>query len=345
MRTTFISTLTLMNSPRNALPRLQSELADVSKELTTGRRADVGLSLGLGTAESVRLRAEEASVRRYFDGNAVMAAQIERTQGALDDMRSQADKFQQMLTGISESATSAQVIQRQAAGFLDAFTGTLNLADGRRYMFGGINSGEKPIKNLDEGPGAAIVAAFNTRFGIDPSDPAAGTIPAADLEDFIDNEFADMFEEPGWSATWSQASSTNLEGAISPAERVGTSANANEPAMRKLAMAYTMVAALGTEHLAGAAFTMVIDKARSLAGTGTSELVSISARLGTSQNRIEASNALMQRGLDAIGKRIDRLESVDPAEAKTKLDLIATQIEMSYSLTSRILKMSIMNYV
>lgn len=345
MRTTFISTITVMNSPRNALPRLQSELADASKELTTGRRADLGLSLGVGTAESVRLRAEEASVRRYFDGNSAMAAQLERTQATLDDMRTQADKFQQMLSGISDADGASAVLQQQAAGFLDALTSTLNLTDGRRYLFGGINSGQKPINNIDEGPGAAIVAAFNTRFGIDPSDPATGNIPAADLENFIDNEFAAMFEEPGWSATWSDASSTNLQSSISPLERIETSANANEPAMRKLAMAYTMVTALGTEHLKGSALQMVMDKARSLTGTGTSELISISTRLGTSQNRIEAANALMQRGLDAIGTRIDKLESVDPAEAKTKLDLISTQIEMSYSLTARILKMSIMNYV
>ncbi|WGD28577.1 flagellar hook-associated family protein [Ancylobacter sp. WKF20] len=345
MRTTFISTLTVMNSPRNALPRLQSELADASKELTTGRRADLGLSLGVGTAESVRLRAEDASVRRYFDGNSAMAAQLERTQATLDDMRTQADKFQQMLSSISDADGAASVLQQQAGGFLDALTSTLNLTDGRRYLFGGINSGQKPINNLDEGPGAAIVTAFNTRFGFDPSDPATGTIPAADLENFIDNEFAAMFEEPGWSATWSDASSTNLRSSISPLERIETSANANEPAMRKLAMAYTMVAALGTEHLRGSALAMVMDKARSLTGTGTSELISISTRLGTSQNRIEAANSLMQRGLDTIGKRIDKLESVDPAEAKTKLDLISTQIEMSYSLTARILKMSIMNYV
>lgn len=345
MRTTFISTITVMNSPRNALPRLQSELADASKELTTGRRADLGLSLGVGTAESVRLRAEEASVRRYFDGNSAMAAQLERTQATLDDMRTQADKFQQMLSGISDADGASAVLQQQAAGFLDALTSTLNLTDGRRYLFGGINSGQKPINNIDEGPGAAIVAAFNTRFGIDPSDPATGNIPAADLENFIDNEFAAMFEEPGWSATWSDASSTNLQSSISPLERIETSANANEPAMRKLAMAYTMVTALGTEHLKGSALQMVMDKARSLTGTGTSELISISTRLGTSQNRIEAANSLMQRGLDAIGTRIDKLESVDPAEAKTKLDLISTQIEMSYSLTARILKMSIMNYV
>ncbi|MBS9479300.1 flagellar hook-associated family protein [Ancylobacter radicis] len=345
MRTSFISTQTLMNSPRNALPRLQGELATASKELTTGRRADLGLSLGVGTAESVRLRAEVASIQRYVDGNSAMSAQLERTQATLDDMRVQADKFQQMLSGISEADGASSVLQQQAAGFRDALTSTLNLTDGRRFLFGGMNSGQKPVAAFDEGPGAAIAVAFNTRFGFDPSDPATGSIPAADLKDFIDNEFAAFFEEPGWSATWSDASSTNLNSGISALERIETSANANEPAMRKLAMAYTMVSALGTEHLKGSALQMVMETARSLTGTGTSELISISTRLGTSQNRIEAANSLMERGLDAVSRRIDKLESVDPAEAKTRLDMVSTQIEMSYSLTARILKMSIMNYV
>lgn len=345
MRASFISTLTVMNAPRNQLSRLQGELSDASRELTTGRRADMGLSLGVGTAESVRLRAEVASVQRYIDGNSAMSAQLERTQATLDDMRTQADKFQQMLSGISEADGASAVLQQQARGFLDALTSTLNLADGRRYLFGGLNSGQKPIANFDEGPEAALNAAFNTRFGVNPSDPAAGNIPTADLENFIDNEFAALFEEPGWSATWSDASSSNLQSNISPLERIETTANANEPAMRKLAMAYTMVTALGTENLKGSALAMVMDKARSLTGAGTTELISVSTRLGTSENRIRAANSLMERGLDAIGRRLDKLESVDPAEAKTRLDLISTKIEMSYSLTARILKMSIMNFV
>ena len=36
---------------------------------------------------------------------------------------------------------------------------------------------------------------------------------------------------------------------------------------------------------------------------------------------------------------------VDPAEAKVKIDTLTTQLEMSYSLTAKLLQLSIINYV
>ncbi len=349
MRTTFISTQSLSNAPRAALPRLQAELSDTSTEITTGRYADVGRQLGVGTAESVQLRLEQAALGSLKDGNASATAQIDRTQTALADIRSGADSFLQQLLAVTGTGGSGAVLQQQAAGILNALTDTLNVTDGRRYLFGGLNSSEKPVASLADGPGAAISAAFAQRFGLDPAspqtDPKVKTITAADMADFIDKDLAGFFSETGWSSTWSSGSSDNRIATIGLGERVEVSANANEPAMRKLAMAYTMVATLGTQALSSPALQTVIDRSRSLVGTSLSELTAIGARLGAAQNRIDASNEMMQRAQDVVQRRLSALEGVDTAEAKTRFDTLSQQIEMSYSLTSRILKMSILNYV
>ncbi|MBS7537958.1 flagellar hook-associated family protein [Ancylobacter lacus] len=349
MRTTFISTQSLSNAPRSALPRLQAELSDTSTEITTGRYADVGKQLGVSTAESVQLRLEQAALSSLKDGNASATAQIDRTQTALADIRSGADSFLQQLLAVTGTGGSGAVLQQQASGILNDLTDTLNVTDGRRYLFGGLNSGEKPVAALAEGPGAAISAAFAKRFGLDPAspqtDPKVKDITAAGMADFIDKDLAGFFDEAGWSATWSNGSSENRTATIGLSERVEVSANANEPAMRKLAMAYTMVATLGTQALSAPALQTVIDRSRSLVGTSLSELTAVGARLGAAQNRIDASNEMMQRAQDVVQRRLSALESVDTAEAKTRFDTLSTQIEMSYSLTSRILKMSILNYV
>lgn len=349
MRTSFISTLTLTGAPRSALFKLQTDLANASKELTTGRRADLGLALGVGLGETVALRREHAALQSYMDGNAAARSNIERTQTALDDIRGGADSFLQMtVTALQADAASSSFAQ-QARGALDALTSTLNVADGRRYLFGGVNSGEKPVAAFEDGPEAAIRSAFAARFGLDPADPqhdpAVANIPAADLADFIDTQLAGFFDEAGWSATWSKASSQNRQSAISATEQIETGASANEPAMRKLAMAYTIVGALGGAALKGDASRLVFDKARDLAGAAIGELTTIGTRLGAAQNRIDAADEMMRRALDVTDRRVSVLEAVDPAEAKTRLDMLSTQIEMSFSLTSRILKMSILDYV
>ncbi|WP_371347784.1 flagellar hook-associated family protein [Ancylobacter sp. IITR112] len=349
MHSSFISTLTLNNSPRAALPRLQSELAKASQELTTGRRADIGRDLGVGIGENLTLRRDQTSLQSLIDGNAATEASLDRTQTALDDIRGQADSFLAAMVGISDANSGARVLGAQGRAALDALTSTLNLTDGRRYLFGGLNSGTKPMNGFDEGPQAALAGAFATRFGLDPADPwkdpAVAQISATDLADFIDTTLAAAFEEPGWSATWSDADSENRSAAISTTARVEVGANANEPAMRKLAMAYTMMATLGGTDIKGDALNMVLDRTRSLLGSAISGVTDISTRIGSAQSRIAAADTLMRGAIDATDRRLNALEGIDPAEAKTRFDTMTTQIEMSYSLTSRILKLSIMDYV
>ena len=54
-------------------------------------------------------------------------------------------------------------------------------------------------------------------------------------------------------------------------------------------------------------------------------------------NRLKAQQTILQT-------RIGTLEGVDPAEAKVQIDQLTTQIEMSYSLTGKLLQISLLNY-
>jgi flagellar hook-associated protein 3 FlgL len=335
MRTSFISTISLNNAARSALPRLQAELAKATVELTTVRLADVGLTLGVRTRDTVELRQEMDSLTALAQGNAFAKAQLSGTQVLLDDLQSGADTFLQQLLAVPEESQSAAFLQEQARAALTAFTATANGTDGRRYILGGTNSSEKPIADYDAGPKAAVDAAFATKFTT-PLNPTAdpALITAAEMTAFLDNEFAALFEEPGWTDNWSSASSTNRTTAISPSERVEVSANANESPMRKLAMAYTMVGELGAGELPPEVFQLITAKARDLIGAAIGEITRVGARLGTAQNRVEG----------IAEHRLAALEAIDPAEAKTRVDSLTTQISMSYSLTSQILKMSILQY-
>ena len=46
MQTSFISTASLVGAPRSDITRMQTEVARLSEEVSTGRMADVGLNLG-----------------------------------------------------------------------------------------------------------------------------------------------------------------------------------------------------------------------------------------------------------------------------------------------------------
>lgn len=343
MKTTFISTLTLNGSPRAALPKLQSELAKATAELSSGSRADLGLDLGVKVGQSVALRQEQANLQALKDSNAISMAQLDTAEAAVEKMTSTANTFLQTLLAASPES-SVTVIADEARSSLDSLIAAANSTDGRRYVFGGTNSGVKPINDYESGPKAAIDAAFLTEFGFSQTAPAVSTITPAQMTTFLDGAFADLFTAPGWSA-WSNATDESRTALISPTETVSVSSSANDVAIQKLAMVYTMVGELGVENLPQDTLQVVIDRAREVVGTAVTDLTRIGAAIGTSQSRITNANEVMDRTLTSLDEKKTSLEGVDPAETKSRVDTLTTQIEMSYALTTQIIQLSIINYV
>ena len=55
MKTSFISSLAMQNSMRSTILKAQLEMTNLNTELTTGKHADLGLTLGANTARSLDL--------------------------------------------------------------------------------------------------------------------------------------------------------------------------------------------------------------------------------------------------------------------------------------------------
>lgn len=344
MWTTSVSTLSLFNSPRSEFSRMQAEAGRLTKEITTGRHADVGLALGAATSRSIELRSIGSALSAMIDGNASALARLSQTDLTLERIAGDADRFLQSVVSVSDRGSSVAVVSGEARSNLDGFLGALNATDGRRFLFGGVNSSVRPMKVLEDGPEAALVAAFTARFGFPPGDPAAATITASDMGDFLETSFAAVVEQPAWSSAWSRASDDVIETRIAENETIATSVSANEPALRRLAGAYAMIGSLGMESLNAQARGAIIERARVEMGGAINDLVSLRATVGIAQSRTEAASERLTREREVIETRTSALESVDPYQAKVRFDQLSTQIEMSYGLTARLLRLSLINY-
>lgn len=342
MRATFISTSTLLDTPRTGVLRKQVEMARLSKEISTGRMADVGLNLGAATGRAASLHIDTAAIDGLIDANGATVERMKQSQAALSKMTSDANTFlQQLIVSRNAGTPLGQLGGTNLAGFVsDANTGTT----GGGYLFGGINSAIKPVADYSAGPKAEVDAAFLAAFGIVPGDAGAENITAAGMSTFLDTQFAALFGDPDWGTTWSSASDTPVKNRISTTETVETSVGANEQAMRRLAMAYTMVAGLGIDKLGEGARQAVVDKAIAVLGEAIGGVTALGQRLGAAENRVTAATTRLTLQKDILERRISIVEGVDPAEAKVRLDTLATQVEMSYSLTVKLLQMSILNY-
>jgi flagellar hook-associated protein 3 FlgL len=349
MKTTFISTSAISAATRSSLMKVQQELADAQKEMTTKRFADVGKTLGFRTGQTISLRQEHSRLTTIIETNTTVSTRLKATQSTLQNLSDNAQNFSKQLLGSRIGGTNALGIQTDAQNRLDGFLDTMNTTFGDGYMFAGINSDVKPMSEYFGTPTPAsrqgVANAFLAEFGIAQSNPAVQNISAADMQTFLDTTFADLFDDPSWSTDWSSASTQNVRSRISTNELIETSTNADELAFRKLAMAYTMVSDVGTANLGQPAFEVVIDQANRLINEAVKELGDIQAKLGVSQQRVKDASERMTLQLDILTSQVSSLESVDQYEAATRVNDLLTQIETSHALTARILSLSILKYL
>lgn len=349
MKTAAISTLALINATRETRVDLQVKLAEAQKESSTGRHADVGLSLGYLTQRTVSLRQDLERMTTFKDTNAVAGARLELSQTTLEGMGEAAQSFMSTLVAARAARSSDGVAVGDAKAKLVSFTASMNTAVNGAYIFAGVNTDVKPISDYFEQPTSlgrtAMADAFMLEFGVAQSQPGVEAISGASMANFLDGAFAGLFDSTGWTTTWSSASDQNITSRITTNERIETSANANADPFRQLASVYTLVSDVGLEELSDDAYYAVIDKAISVLGQGISGLTQLRAGLGTSQERIKAANDRIDIQVTLVQDHITQLEGVDPYEATANVNALLTQIETAYALTARLQNLSLINHI
>lgn len=348
MTTGFISSLNLWNAPRTGAARLQTDLATATKEIATGRFADVGASLGGGVVESFGLRRQSAVLAALTQSNTAASFRLEATQSALKEIQSAAEATLNELTALPADQR-AKTVAETARGRLVALAGALNTSAGGQFVFGGTDSGTAPLTPYEGSPPSAAKAAvddaFTDFFGFAPGSAAAAAITPTELKGFLDGPLAGLFTEVNWSRTWSSASSRTIESQISLTETATTSTSANAEPFRKLGMAYVIASGLGLSGLSPEAQEVATVKVMDLLGQVSGGLTTLRADLGRTQSQITDANARMAKQTTLLTGQIRDLESVDPAEAKARVDAITTQMQMSYGLTAQLRSLSLINFI
>jgi flagellar hook-associated protein 3 FlgL len=347
MAATFISSNSIATTLRISASKSQVAIAKAAKEATTGRHDDVGKELGALTGRNVTLRAELLDIDKLVDTNSLVGARLEVAQERLSQTIELAQSFQKDLLAARNSANGGGIIAQPAGSNLGSLLATLNLSMDGQFLFGGINTGEKPMTPYEAGSASktAIDASFVAAFGFAPGTAGAESILPADMETYLDNAFAAEFADPAWGTNWSTASDQVMRSRISTTQTIDSSASANDVAFRKLAMAYTMLSGLGVEKLNQTTFQVVTDKALLLVASAVADLASVGARLGTSQQLTTNATSRLKVQSDIVTKQVNAMESVDPEEASVRVTSLQNQLEMSHALSARIQNLSILNYL
>jgi flagellar hook-associated protein 3 FlgL len=341
MSANFVSTQYLANSLVLPVQQAQAQLMTAIEEVSTGQYADIGLQLGDQSGYELSLREQVQQLQALTAGNSIIATNLSTAQDALTSISTSAQTTIQGLAIWMASANSGAQLQTMGQTALQELTSSTNATSGEVYVFGGTNSGEAPLADtFPSSMSTAAVQAFETAFGVAPTDAAAADVTVSQMQNFLSSaSFASLF------SNWSSASTENTSQEIAPGQMVTTSTNANTSAFQTLGEAYTMLAAFGGSSLSASAQQAVASAATSLISEGQSALTDTQATLGATQSQVTDANSAMSSQLTLIQTQAGNLDNVDQTATAAKITALTNQIQMAYELTSRLQTLNLAQYL
>ncbi|MBB3608316.1 flagellar hook-associated family protein [Rhizobium sp. BK602] len=345
MKLSFISSTAIQNSMRQTIRQAQNEMTTASTEATTGVYADIGVSLGSGTTQSVNLTRDVSRIDSILSSNSIVNQRMTSSQTALSQMSSQAQKFMDQLValrGNSDDSSIALTQQTATATLSNVIAGANTMVNGE-YLFAGTNTDVQPMTDNSDAATTEIQTAL-TQYATD-NGTTVDQLTGEQMTDFITTIVEPMFTDDSSWSDWSSASDQNMSSRISNSEVIESSTNANESGMRYLALATTVTNALAGQGLSQDALNAVTDQATSYARQAIDGLNNQASELGLSQARLSDANTSLNAQKTILNTNIGDLTGVDPYEASTKVNSLETQLETAYTIVSKIQQLSLVNYL
>ena len=347
MKVSFVSSQAISKALRYQTSRLQSDLTKATTEMATLRVADTGLALGARSSISVSLHREIDRLKGITDSNELASARLKSTQLGLQELTEAAGKLLEDYSTALSGAGDPGIAQQQAEKTLTLMASVLNTNLMGENIFAGINTDVTPFKDFLD-PAApnrtAFDAAFNAAFGFDADAPAAQNITAAQMETFLAG-VESQFTGAGWKGTWSLADDQQITTRITLTETAQTSVSANIDGFRQLAMAAATVAATFSGQLNEDARAAILEHGIRHLGEAVSQLANQQGYTGVTQQRLAQASERMSMQIDLFSNSIRNLEGVDEFEAAARVTSLKSQLEVSYSLTASMQKLSLLNYL
>ena len=345
----FVSTQYLANSLVAPVMQAQSQLTSAMTEESTGQYADLGLQLGDQSGYELSLKEQVGQLQTLSTGNSLVSTSLSTAQNALQAIQSSAQTTLNDLATWTQGGDSGASLQNMGQSALQSLITSTNATSGGQYVFGGENSSVAPMADYYSTPASAaktaIDQAFETQFGVLPSDPAAADISASDMQSFLSGPFAALFTGASWSADWSSASSVNMSAEIAPGQTVATSTNANQPGFQQLAQAYAMLSEFGGSALSSDAQQAVATAASSLVSQGVDSMINLQAGLGSTQSTVTNANDSMSSQLTILQDQIGDLDNVNQTATAAQITSLTNQVQMAYELTSRLSQLNLAQYL
>jgi flagellar hook-associated protein 3 FlgL len=335
MAMTGVGDLAQTVSMRRFSANMKQAANTAAQELTTGYAADVGKKLG---GNFSTMTGVETSLTRLDGYKVATDAGARITSG----MQTVLDQMDTLTDGMGVSLMNGSLMEQpgvlaslvaDGAQKFESVLSALNTKIGDRTLFAGVAS-----------DGAAVASADEILSAIETAVIGAGAVSAADIEIAV----TAWFQDPsGYAAVGYLGGDVTPALAISAEDKLDIGFTAADPAIRDTLRSMAMVALVQRGNViadveTGAALTYA---AGNNMLQNQSDRAVLTGRLGLAQARIDLAQTRNESEGSALQLARSDLLSVDPFEAATRLEAAQTQLETLYSVTSRLSRLSLVDFL
>ncbi|MEJ6393011.1 flagellin [Gymnodinialimonas sp. 2305UL16-5] len=331
---TFSDLAQLQNLRRDS-SQLKADLSRLTSELSSGKVADVSQALR-GDFSTLSDVTRNLRLNQTFRNSIAEAATAAETrQAGLERLSNEIDGFAPRLLSLA-SGGSLSDIQTQladASGRFDAAVNSLNTRLAGRSIF----SADRPDQN-------ALISSETIMTELRTL--VAGATDAATITADVTAWFEDAgggYETIAWQGGDGPVPSV-LVGEGKTAE---TGVSALEPAIRQT-LAGLALAALAEEQVV----PLPEAEQRALATSAANGLleaetniVSLRARLGTEEARIEEARVAAEAARTSLQLQYNRIVEADPYDTATELEATSNRLESLYIVTARVSRLSLTEFL
>lgn len=311
---------------------LRAQVQRASTEITTGRHTDVAQALRGDVAPLLAIDASLVRLAAFNTTAGDTALQASAQQAAVSGLSALAAGITTTLLAARDVSTPAQIdtLAADARGRLESAIGLVNTQAAGRAVFSGTATDTPPLGRTD----LLLTALEGAALGA----TTAGQVASA---------VASWFADPAGFGAFYQGGPSLSPTAIAAGETIVLSATALDPAIRDTLAGFAMAALLDRGLLAGNAEerARLAQRAGQELLTTETARITLAARIGTIEARIEAARTRNAAEETSLGILRSSLGSVDPFEAATRLEAARTQLESLYLITARVSRLSLTEFL
>lgn len=329
-----ISDIGQLNFINSLLSSQRKQLNDIQDQISSGQKGHVYGDLGgAGSVSSITLHNSLSQLDMFSTNVSLVRGRTSVMASALDSITSAAQGVSSQLLTATQSATDPGMANFRVAarGALDQILSYLNGQYAGEQVFAGTDVNTRPIASA-----AALDASINAQLANLYSGASTGATVMTNIN-------ALSGAAAGYSATL--AASGGMTAQIDTRQFVDYTVKADDPAIQSLVKGLGVIANLQYDPAHPNEFWTVFNSAKQMIDQGTDGVVNLHAKVGLVQNQLDQVDQMHNATNTILQTQLGDIENVDVAQAASQLQLLQTQLQASYKVSSIVSQLSLVNYL